>query len=98
MQVQADGRRRSQPVTPNYDWVVLCASNAGDQLTLVNEWTSTGLISREVVGSTTGGSGTSCQDQRRGRVEWGNEKSDRRAEASRDRGLTAAETRAAHAD
>ena len=31
----ADGRRT---VTPNYDWVVLCASNAGDQF--VNEWTS----------------------------------------------------------
>ena len=87
--------------TPNYDWVILCASNAGDQLTLINDWTSAGLISREVVGSTTGGSGDVVLKINAG-AAWsgGNEKSDFEvAEViTWDRGLTAAETRAAHAD
>ena len=85
--------------TPNYDWVILCASNAGDQLTLINDWTSAGLISREVVGSTTGGSGDVVLKINAG-AAWsgGNEKSDFDvAEViTWDRGLTAAEMWAAH--
>jgi len=80
-------------VTPNTDWVIMCASNAGAQLTLVN-----GV---DVGSGTTGGQGGFALQINKGPAWYGGsplEPSDFDvAEViTWDRGLTATETRAAH--